>query len=452
MKKFVFLAVALCLVAAPAVFADNYVVLFKGEGVPAGFAATVAALGGTVTSSHAAGIASVSGLDAAGAAALAKDNSVADVQPDAILSLPAEGVMSADQAYIGDVSASSPTNPAGAFFFARQWDYRAIGANIGWAAGRLGSPNVTVAILDTGIDYTHADLAGRVDLSRSVSFIPSDDALVAAFFPTRNPVTDLHFHGTHVAATVSSNALAAAGMTSRVTLIGVKVLDVTGSGPFSAIFNGILWAADHGADVANMSLGTDFPKAHNGSFLGFYNRIFNYANRKGTLVVVAAGNDSIDLDHDGNNFNANCNAPNVVCVAATGPTASAGVNGPWANVDAPSFYTNFGRSAISVAAPGGNIGNNGAGTGGFVWEACSRTSLQVPVCQTGTFVLGVIGTSQATPHVSGLAALLVEQVGHGNPSQVKARLQQSADDLGATGTDPFYGKGRINVPRAEGLQ
>jgi subtilisin family serine protease len=232
----------------------------------------------------------------------------------------------------------------------------------------------------------------------------------------------------------------------------VKVLNVNGSGPFSAIFNGILWAADHGADVANMSLGTDFPKAHNGSFLGFYNRIFNYANRKGTLVVVAAGNDSIDLDHDGNNFNANCNAPNVVCVAATGPTASAGVNGPWANVDAPSFYTNFGRSAISVAAPGGNIGNNGAGTGGFVWEACSRTSLQVPVCQTGTFVLGVIGTSQATPHVSGLAALLVEQVGHGNPSQVKARLQQSADDLGATGTDPFYGKGRINVPRAEGLQ
>src|SRR5689334_578887 len=441
MKKFVFLAVALCLVAAPAVFADNCVVLFKGEGVPAGFAATVAALGGTLTSSHAAGIASVSGLDAAGAAALAKDNSVADVEPDAILSLPAEGVMSADQAYIGDVSASSPTNPAGAFFFARQWDYRAIGANIGWAAGRLGSPNVTVAILDTGIDYTHADLAGRVDLSRSVSFIPSDDALVAAFFPTRNPVTDLHFHGTHVAATVSSNALAAAGMTSRVTLIGVKVLDVTGSGPFSAIFNGILWAADHGADVANMSLGTDFPKAHNGSFLGFYNRIFNYANRKGMLIVVAAGNDSIDLDHDGNNFNAICNAPNVVCVAATGPTASAGVNGPWANVDAPSFYTNFGRSAISVAAPGGNIGNHGAGTGGFVWEACSRTSLQVPVCQTGTFVLGVIGTSQATPHVSGLAALLVEQVGHGNPSQVKARLQQSADDLGATGTDPFYGKG-----------
>ena len=269
MKKFIFLAVALCLAAAPAVFANDYVVLFKGEGVPAGFGDRVASLGGTVTSAHAAGIAAVSGLDAAGAAALARDNGVADVQPDAILSLPAESVAQADQAYVDDASVASPSNPAGAFFFARQWHLRAVGANIGWAAGRRGSAGVTVAILDTGIDYRHADLNGRVDLARSKSFIPSDDAIVAALFPTRNPITDLHFHGTHVAATVSSNARAAAGMTSGVTLIGVKVLGRTGSGPFSAIFNGILWAADHGADVANMSLGTDFPKAHNGSFLGF---------------------------------------------------------------------------------------------------------------------------------------------------------------------------------------
>src|SRR4051794_32992376 len=315
MKKAVFLAVAVCLAVAPALFAGDYVVLFKGEGVPAGFANTVAALGGTVTSAHEAGIAAVSGLDDAGAAALARDNGVADVQPDAILSLPTESVATAEQAYVDDVSASSPTNPAGAFFFARQWHLRAVGANLGWAAGRRGSGDVTVAILDTGIDYRHADLNGRVDLSRSKSFIPSDDALAAVLFPTRNPITDLHFHGTHVAATVSSNALAAAGMTSGVTLIGVKVLGRTGSGPFSAIFNGMLWAADHGADVINMSLGTDFPRAHNAASRGFYNRIFNYTSRKGTLIVVAAGNDSIDLDHDGNNFNANCNAPNVVCVS-----------------------------------------------------------------------------------------------------------------------------------------
>ncbi|HEY6139281.1 MAG TPA: S8 family serine peptidase [Thermoanaerobaculia bacterium] len=447
MRKFVFLTVAVCLAVAPAAFAGDWLVLFKGEGVPAGFAASVAALGGTVTSSHDAGIAAVSGLDDAAAAQLGRDSNVAEIQPDAILSLPSESVAASEQAYISDPSIDSPSNPAAAFFFPRQWHLRAVGANIGWAAGRRGSAGVTVAICDTGIDYLHPDLQGRVDLARSKSFIPSDDALAAVLFPTRNPITDLHFHGTHVAATVSSNALAAAGMTSGVTLIGVKVLGRTGSGPFSAIFNGMLWAADHGADVINMSLGTDFPRAHNGQFRGFYNRIFNYVERKGTLIVVAAGNDAIDLDHDGNNFNANCNAPNVVCVSATGPTAAAGVNGPWTNVDAPAFYTNYGRSAINVAAPGGN-------SGGAVWEACSSSTTvsSLLVCRTGTFVVGLLGTSMATPHVAGLAALVVENVGHNKPSQVKAVLQQTADDLGQPGTDPFYGKGRINVPRAEGLQ
>jgi subtilisin family serine protease len=76
----------------------------------------------------------------------------------------------------------------------------------------------------------------------------------------------------------------------------------------------------------------------------------------------------------------------------------------------------------------------------------------IPVCQTGTFIVGVTGTSMASPHVAGLAALIVAEIGHGKPSQVKARLQQSADDLGAPGMDPLYGHGRINVPRALGLQ
>ncbi len=444
------LLVFLCLLVAPAIFADDYVVLFKGSGIPAGFAAQVAAAGGTITSQHQAGIATVSGLTAGGAAALAGNKQVADIQPDAIVTLNPAAVSDAEASY-SDPAVTSTANPAGAFFWARQWDMRAIGANLGWAAGRLGSSDVTVAILDTGIDYKHADLAGRVDLSRSVSFIPTDDALVAKYFPTRNPITDLHFHGTHVAATVASNANAAAGMTSKVTLFGVKVLNVNGSGPFSAILNGVLWAADHGADVANMSLGGGFDRAHNGSFIGFYNRVFNYAHAKGMLVVVAAGNEGIDLDHAGNYFAANCDAPNVVCVAATGPTFTAGTNGPWTNVDAPAFYTNYGRSAIDVAAPGGNQGP-APDRGAFVYEACSTSSLQIPVCQTGTYVVGLMGTSQATPHVAGLAALIVEQVGHGHPSQVKARLQQTADDIGQPGTDPYYGKGRINVPRAEGLQ
>lgn len=334
--------------------------------------------------------------------------------------------------------------PADASRYSWQWHLRAIGADQAWAAGRLGSSDVTVAVIDTGVNYEHPDLVGRVDLTRSVSFVPSDDADVAAIFPGRHPVTDLYYHGTHVAATISSNASMAAGVTAKVTIIGVKVLSRWGEGTISGVLDGVLWAADHGADVANLSLGDSFLKSGNGRELAAIQKAFNYAHRKGTLVVVSAGNDSRDLDHDGNRFNAFCNAANVVCVSATGPVSSAGIAGPWVDVDAIAWYTNHGRSAISVAAPGGSLA-------GRVWAACSKTSLLVAFCQNVDAVLGLMGTSMAAPHVSGLAALIVEDVGHGKPSLVKARLQQSADDLGEPGTDPWYGKGRINVPRALNL-
>ncbi len=84
-----------------------------------------------------------------------------------------------------------------------------------------------------------------------------------------------------------------------------------------------------------------------------------------------------------------------------------------------------------------------------MYAACSQTSLVIPVCQTGTYIIGAQGTSMAAPHVSGAAALLVA-AGGSNPAQVRAVLQNTADDLGQPGTDPFYGKGRLNVARAVG--
>jgi subtilisin family serine protease len=199
---------------------------------------------------------------------------------------------------------------------------------------------------------------------------------------------------------------------------------------------------DHGADVINMSLGAPFAKAHSQGFNALINRTINYAYRKGVVVVVSAGNEETDLDHDGNSYEAVCSAPNVICVSATGPTGAAGVNGPYVNIDAPAWYTNFGRSAISVAAPGGNQQP--------VWGPCSTTSLLIPACQTGLFIVGSSGTSMAAPHVSGLAALLVERYGR-DPTRIRSAIQQSADDLGPLGTDPWYGKGRINAVTALGL-
>ena len=95
----------------------------------------------------------------------------------------------------------------------------------------------------------------------------------------------------------------------------------------------------------------------------------------------------------------------------------------------------------------------------WVWSFCSKTLIAgfgkkgVPVlpCAAGNLILGYIGTSQATPHVAGLAALLVAELGHGHAAQIRELIMQSADDLGQSGTDPLYGRGRINVARAVGL-
>lgn len=417
--------------------ANRHLVLFRGNGVPAGFAAEAQTLGGTVVYSHPSGIAVVTGLSDQAAAALANDKSVAEVEPDFTFQL--EPVAIGATEAMGDVVAS-PADPTAAYFYPRQWDMRAIDAPVAWAEDRLGSSAVTVAILDTGIDYNYYDLSGLVDLSRSASFVPSDDALVDTYFPGTNHVTDLNWHGTHVASNVASHSYVIAGVTTETTLMAVKVCSVSGSCPLSSVISGVLYAADEGADVANMSLGGGFAKAGNGPYVGFINKVFNYANSVGMTIVVSAGNDALDLDHDGNNYQTYCSTPNTICVSATGPTASAGTDGPWTDVDAPAFYTNYGRSAINVAAPGGS-------SGGYVWGACSTTSLVIPACQTGIYVVGAAGTSQAAPHVSGTAALVVDDVGR-RPGRVKTVIQQTADDLGQPGTDPYYGKGRINVGNA----
>lgn len=419
--------------------ADLYLVLFQDTGVPAVFYDEVAVLGGSVTFVHDVGIAFVRGLTADGAAALGAQGEVAALEPDGSFQL--EPVLDSSTLGMVDADLDSPSDPTTAYYYAHQWHLRAIHADQAWAAGRLGSPDVTLAVLDSGIDYRHPDLYQRVDLSRSASFVPSDDLLVSMYFPDRHPVTDLHFHGTHVAATAVSNAFGAAGVTSRTTLMGVKICNVYGSCPFSSEIQGILHAVDNGADVINLSLGGSFDRNESDGIVGFISRTLNYANAAGVTVVVSAGNDGMDLDRDGSLYRTFCSAPNTLCVAATGPTAADSVTGPWTDVDARAPYSNCGRSAINVAAPGGTGLDNNAG---LVIAACSGTSLVVPICQTGFYAVGLTGTSMAAPHVAGLAALVVEDVGR-HPGQVITRIQNGADDLGQPGTDPYYGKGRINV-------
>lgn len=437
--------------AASAVAGGSFVVEFKGRG-PSDLAAEVAALGGRVDFVvESVGFAGVSGLSEEAAAALGQRNGVGAVYPDVEVHLGAEPQIGTLESV--DAGIASVANPAGGFRFFYQWNMRQIGADQAWAAGLLGSPDVTVAILDSGIDYDNYDMVGIVDLDRSHSFVPGDDALIAALFPGRHPIDDLNGHGSNVANQVSSNATIFAGVNSRTRLIGVKVLGASGSGSLGGILAGLAWAADHGADVANMSLGIPFGvnKAGLGSFVALTNRAFNHVNRMGMTVVVSAGNDTINMDNAGRIFMPYCEAPHVICVAATGPTASTNAfSGPWTNLDAPAAYTNFGKSAVTVAAPGGT-------SSGVVSSVCARHRLAVSggviiaPCNAppGFFVTtGYAGTSQAAPHVAGLAAQLIAKHGKMNPSQLKHMILKSADDLGAPGADPFYGAGRINVAKA----
>lgn len=438
--------------STPTVDLDSYdastglhLVVFKSQKrVPRDFEKAVRAAGGSVEKAYSKfGFATVSGLDDAGVDALLSRRDVAFVEEDHLIDLDMPEMT--DPVALEDVGITSIEDPTSALLFFLQWNMRAIFADLAWAAGKLGSGDVTVAILDTGLDYQNPDLDGRVDLSRSVSFIPEDDALVDFFFPGTNHVTDLNFHGTNVGSVVASNAWAFAGVTSKTTLIGVKVCNVNGSCPTSAVLAGIIHAANNGADVINMSLGGSFSKSMFPGFVSLINRATNYARSQGSLIVVSAGNAAADLDHNGNSFSAYCDAPSVICVSATAPTfAGAPV---FENVDTATDYTNFGRSAITVAAPGGAVVPGGDG---WVYSICSTTSLVIPICQSGLFVLGVAGTSQASPHAAGVAALLVNELG-GRPGRVKSALQQTADDLGQPGTDPYYGKGRVNAASAVGV-
>lgn len=448
-------AAAATTVAAPT--SDRYLVVFKaGRSAADAIRTELLAHGGQLEGLHEQlGFAVVSGISPQSAARLAGATNVSSVERDVEFSIaqPAE-TEALDMSAVGLESAAAPQAAA---LFARQWNMRAIAADAAWTGGALGSPNVSVAILDTGIDYLWPDLAGRVDLTRSISLRPDEDARQQTWFGglNRNTITDLNGHGTLVSSIVASNATFFAGVTSRTTLFGVKVCTVFGSCSTSAILNGIVYAVDHGADVINMSLGGAFPKNAAPGFVSVINNVFNYAYRNGTLIVVAAGNEAADMDHNGNLYNTYCNTPNVVCVSATGPTAAPTSGGPFTNPDAIAPYTNFGRSAISVAAPGGGITTANA----FVSGPCSSTALAVdtagtilgPLCPLpGLFLLRGAGTSFSSPHVAGAAASVIAARGRGNPSQVRAILEQSADDLGEPGADPFYGKGRLNAARAVG--
>jgi subtilisin family serine protease len=342
--------------------------------------------------------------------------------------------------------------PGDETFINAQWAPAAIDAPGAWAAGCTGA-GVRVAILDGGIHSTHVDLAANLDVARSVSFVPGQ-----AF----NNDVGTFWHGTHVAGIVAAadNGIGTIGIAPEARLVGVKVLH-NGSGSFGAIIQGILYAATPtaqgggGADIINMSLGAEFPKDDPDArgLVAAMNKSVNYANRFGVLVVSAAGNSGIDLQHAGNFISVPAESGSGMAVSATGPEGFAlGAT----NFDAPASYTNFGTSAINVSAPGGDARLPGnaicaiprvpsGSIVNFCWVFDLVLSTARGAAASTTTYAFAAGTSMAAPAVSAVAALVKQK----NPSFNGAQLQTAVQNS-ALSRDPkaFHGKGWVNALRA----
>lgn len=277
-----------------------------------------------------------------------------------------------------------PNDPS----YPSQWGLEKIAAPGGWNITH-GLASVTVAVADTGIDGNHPDLGSKiavaVDCTNSCVTVSASDG---------------NGHGTHVAgiaSAVTNNGIGVAGVGYDSSLASVQVLDSSGSGYYSWIANGIIWASDNGAKVINLSLGGTSSSAT-------LQNAINYAWNKGVVVAAAAGNSGSTRRHYPAYYSP------AIAVAATD------VN------DTRASFSTYG-SWVDVAAPGLNILS--AYKGDYAYLS---------------------GTSMATPFVSGLAGLLFGQHPEWNNSQVRNKIESSADAISGTGT--YWRYGRINACRA----
>lgn len=434
----------------------SYLVLVNGNGFSAKFTSDIAKAGGTIETALAQiGVAVVSSSNPNFLADAGKIAGVSAVASNAIVNwLPPQ----TNVPFEGDFG-NPPTSGDDDTFFNLQWGHDAIDAPEAWTEGFRGA-GVRVAVLDTGFDLDHPDLAPNINFALSQNFVDGETLSYA--------IDDPFSHGSHTAGTIAAadNGRGTIGVAPQAELVLLKVLSDSGSGSFDDIIEAVVYAADVDADVISMSIGATLPK--NGwcdvdgcvganevaALLNAINRATTYAFQQGTTVIASAGNEATDYDHNGPVVHMPSDGPHVISIAATAPIG-------WATdpgnifLDNPASYSNFGQSVIDFAAPGGDFvypGNENCTIAGIT-RPCWVFDL---VFSTGSNLNPAIaqyywsaGTSMAAPHASGVAAIIIGKNGGSmHPAQVEAALLQSADDLGKPGNDDFYGNGRVNAYNA----
>ncbi len=309
-----------------------------------------------------------------------------------------------------------PTDP----FYGYQWHFDSVaqgGINMedAWDV-TTGAFYVVVAVVDTGVAYENYSIYSRAPDLAQTNFVPGYD-----FVNNDSHPNDDNGHGTHVTGTVAqstNNGIGVAGIAFNGAVMPVKVLDANGSGYASTVADGIQYAADNGADVINLSLG--------GGASQTLRNACEYAHDRGVTLVCAAGNDG---------------AAQIIYPAAYDSCCIA--VGATRFDKRRSYYSNYG-AGLDVVAPGGDVtvdqNNDGYGDG-----VLQQTFGNNPNDWRYWFWQG---TSMATPHVSGVAALLLGSGVATTPADVRVALQSTATDLGASDYDEEHGWGLIDAAAA----
>lgn len=279
-----------------------------------------------------------------------------------------------------------------------------------------GSSSVVVAVVDTGVAYENygAQYAKAPDLANT-KFVAGYDFVNGDTHPN-----DDNGHGTHVTGTIAqstNNSLGTAGIAFDTSIMPVKVLDQSGSGSIQSVSDGIVFAADQGAKVINMSLGSSEPSTT-------LQNAVAYAYSKGVAIVASSGNDNGAVSYP---------AAYDAYVIAVGATRYD---------ETRSNYSNFGAQ-LDLVAPGGdtNVDQNQDGYGDGILQQTFQTNPK----RFGYYFFQ--GTSMAAPHVSGVAALLIAK-GVNGPDRVREALQKTAEDKGTAGLDDLYGAGLVDAKAA----
>jgi lantibiotic leader peptide-processing serine protease len=449
----ILLTVALFTPAAAQSTKHSYLLIGATNSLPAGLEAAVAKAGGVLTGTiPEVGIAVAESSSAQFKSKASKISGLRSVVPNVNF----QWISPNEKVEFGEEFGNPPFSGDDDSRFDLQWGHDAVNAPEAWNAGWRGA-GVRVAVLDTGFDLDHPDLAPNINFDLSKNFVVGETLSYA--------LPDPFSHGSHTSGTIAAadNGFGTIGIAPEAELVLIKVLGDEGSGTFEDVISGIVYAASVDADIINMSLGAVLAKS------GFCDeegcmtarevselrvalgRATTYAYQMGTTIFASEGNEAIDKDHTANVITVPADSPHVISVAATAPIGWA-VDPLNAFLDYPASYSNYGQSAVDFAAPGGDFVYPGS-------ENCTIAGLTRPcwvfdlVFSTGSNLnpgiasyFWAAGTSMASPHAAGVAALIIgANGGDMPPDEVKDALKLYAEDLGKPGNDDFYGGGRVHT-------